>query len=365
MIGPAVPRPVPSDVIEALRRVEVTSSERGPDAFRLEFSIGPRSPLQSLFLLSGGAPIPAIRVMLMVTLNGSPQVLIDGFMTDHQMQPEADGRSTLVVTGEDLTVIMGYKQFSGLPFPAMPSFLRVSFILAKYAALGIQPRVVPTLSSIFPNPLDKIPRQEGTDLEYIRLLAERAGYVFYLEPGNSPGSSIAYWGPAVRSGAPQPPLSANHDADTNVESIRFSFNNERKVMPVAWVQEPFSKMTLPVPLGDINPLSPRLGQLIPVPKQVRALRETAKFSLVEAAELALAAASKTSQVVTAQGSLDVLRYGRILAARRLVSVRGAGNAYNGLYYVERVTHRIASGEYKQDFELSRNGLVTTVNRVSA
>jgi hypothetical protein len=46
-----------------------------------------------------------------------------------------------------------------------------------------------------------------------------------------------------------------------------------------------------------------------------------------------------------------------------VGVRGAGPAFDGLYYVKSVTHRIKRGEYKQSFKLSRNGLVSTVPTV--
>jgi hypothetical protein len=72
-----------------------------------------------------------------------------------------------------------------------------------------------------------------------------------------------------------------------------------------------------------------------------------------------------SETVTGEGSLDVLRYGRILKARQLVGVRGAGLAFDGLHYVRSVTHTIKPGEYKQSFKLSRNGLISTVPRVIA
>ena len=41
-----------------------------------------------------------------------------------------------------------------------------------------------------------------------------------------------------------------------------------------------------------------------------------------------------------------------------------GPAFDGLYYVKSVTHKIKRGEYKQNFKLSRNGLVSTVPTVS-
>ena len=42
----------------------------------------------------------------------------------------------------------------------------------------------------------------------------------------------------------------------------------------------------------------------------------------------------------------------------LVGVRGAGRTYDGMYYVESVTHNIKRGEYKQSFTLSRDGVVS-------
>ena len=79
----------------------------------------------------------------------------------------------------------------------------------------------------------------------------------------------------------------------------------------------------------------------------------------------MALASKAADAVTATGTLDVLRYGRVLKARALVGVRGAGLPFEGLYYVKTVTHKIKRGEYMQDFTLTRNGLISTVARVPA
>ena len=69
--------------------------------------------------------------------------------------------------------------------------------------------------------------------------------------------------------------------------------------------------------------------------------------------------------MTATGTLNVLRYGRVLKPRKLVGVRGAGMAFDGLYYVKSVTHRIKRGEYKQSFSLGRNGLISTLPKVPA
>jgi len=76
------------------------------------------------------------------------------------------------------------------------------------------------------------------------------------------------------------------------------------------------------------------------------------------------AAAQNAEAVTCEGSLDVTRYGGVLNARQLVGVRGSGPAFDGLYYVKSVTHKIKRGEYKQNFMLTRNGLVSTVQTVN-
>jgi hypothetical protein len=74
----------------------------------------------------------------------------------------------------------------------------------------------------------------------------------------------------------------------------------------------------------------------------------------------LANAAGSQDCTTADGTLDVLRYGGILQARSLVGVRGAGIGFDGLYFVNYVKHSIQRGEYKQSFKLARNGLISTV-----
>jgi hypothetical protein len=155
------------------------------------------------------------------------------------------------------------------------------------------------------------------------------------------------------------------DVHTNVESLGFQFDGTSKVMPIVFVQNELTKITIPIPIPDISPLNPPLGLLPPFPARFEPMPDTARLNPVQAVMLGLAKAAKTSDAVTGTGSLDVLRYGRVLNARSLVGVRGAGEAFDGLYFVKNVTHQIKRGEYKQDFTLTRNGLISTVPRVPA
>ncbi len=364
MIGPAVPVPVSREILDALESVEVfTTAGETASGFDLRFRLSPRSPLHTVFLLSGGTLPPILRTVLVATINGTPEVLIDGVITRHEVLPGSDPtQSTLVVRGKDLTAVMGYIDFSGIPYPAMPPEARVALVLVKYAFLGVIPLVIPTILTDVPIPTERIPLHQGKDLAYITGLAEEVGYSFYLEPGPVPGTSLAYWGPEVRIGVPQPALNVDMDAHTNVESLSFSFDNESGVQPILWIHNELTKIPIPIPVPDVSLLKPPLGLIPPLRKNIEPIKDIAKRNPIQAALFGLAEAG-SSDAVTGTGSLDVLRYGRVLKARRLVGVRGAGSAFDGLYFVKSVTHRISRGEYKQDFTLVRNGLISTVERI--
>ncbi len=364
MIGPAVPAPVPASVLDALTSVQVKCNTEGPSAFQLQFKVNKNSPLFTLFMLAGGAQIPLVRVVIALTLNGSTEVLMDGVMTDHQMAPgSASSSPTLTITGEDLTRVMDYLDFTGMPFPGMPHEARVLLILAKYAVFGVIPIVIPSVLLDVPIPTDRIPTQTGTDLAYVKQLADDVGYTFYVQPGPAAGTSVAYWGPEIKVGAPQPALNVDMDAYTNVDSLSFGFNTDSATMPIVYIQEPISKAPIPIPIPDISPLNPPLGLIPPIPKQFPQITGTGKLSPLQAAMIGMAKAAKKADAVSANGSLDTLRYGRVLKARGLVGVRGVGTAFDGLYYIKNVTHNLKRGDYKQEFTLSRNGLVSTVPMV--
>jgi hypothetical protein len=362
LIGPGVPVPVPQAVLDALTDVQiVVNAGETASGFELKFRLSVNSPLHTLFLVAGSSPIPIMRVILVATINGTPEVLIDGVMTHHQVQPGTDANnSTLVVKGKDLSAVMALIDFSGLPYPAMPTAARVLLILAKYAVLGVIPLVIPPVLIDVPIPIERIPRHQGKDLGYLEQLAAEAGYVFYLKPGPAPGTSIAYWGPEIRIGVPQPALNYDMDAHTNVETLTFNVDTEGAKLPILFIQEPISKAPIPIPIPDVSLLNPPLGLVPPIPKEWFPLEDTAKLSPIQAALFGLSRAARSSDVVQGSGSLDVLRYGRILKARELVGVRGAGMAFDGLYYVRSVTHTIKRGQYKQQFSLVRNGLISTL-----
>jgi hypothetical protein len=370
-IGPFIPLTPPREVMDALSEVEVKVLDVGQSGFKLTFSIDKQSPLQILFLLTGGMPLLFMRVVIAVVVNGTTNVLIDGVITNNNIAPGDKGsNSTLTLMGKDLTALMDQSRLSGFPFPALPAEARIALLLLKYAIFGVIPLIIPSVLLFVPLPIDQIPSQQGTDLEYIRYLADQAGYVFYIDPGPIPGASKAYWGPQIKVGNPQPALNADFDAYTNVESLRFSFDQEKNKIPLLYIYNSETGISFPIPLPPITPLNPPLGAIPPLPTNLIPPDLTpfgddlSKRPIPQAIMMGLARAAQNAEAVSCEGSLDVARYRNVLQARQLVGVRGAGPAFDGLYYVKSVTHKIKRGEYKQDFTLTRNGLVSTVSTVN-
>jgi hypothetical protein len=365
----AVPVPVPDFVIEALSSVRIElGSGNAQSGFELTFDVPLNSKIYALFLgvgAVGAGGVPFMRVVLVVTINGRSDSVIDGVATDVEAQPTDGGNAQLVIKGKDLTALMDVLDMTATPFPAMPPSTRVLLILAKYAAFGVVPQVIPSLVDDPPLPTEQIPQQKGTDYQYIQSLAEDAGYVFYLEPGPTPGLSRAYWGPEIRVGLPQPALTTGMDALSNVEQLSFHFDREAKSLPIVFFHEPQSHLSIGLPIPDITPMNPPLGLVPPIPPKLEHLTDTGHLSPGLAMMKGLAYVAQHSDSVFGTGTLDVAKYGRTLKSRGLVGVRGAGLAYDGLYYVKNVSHDIQRGSYKQSFQLARNGLFPTLPTVPA
>lgn len=363
LIGPAVPVPAPSVVMQALRSIQVTSG-KDRSGFQVTFAVGKDSPLLKTMLPAGYFDPISTRVCIIATINGFPHVLMDGLVTQQELAPSNEpGMSTLTITGEDLSLAMDIVEMV-MPYPAVPVIGRIYLILAKYAFLGIAPIAIPPLIPTVEMPTTGFESQTTTDRAYLQSLARRAGYVFYLEPGPAPLTSIAYWGPDIRIPVPQPALNINMDAHTNVESLSFSLDGLAKKWTVVTILDPITKkIPIPVPVPNISVFKPPMGARPTPPARVVFAKEFSKLTPDKAAEKVLGLLMNNSDAISVSGSLDVVRYGRPLRSRMMVGVRGAGLAYDGLYYVNSVTHSIKRGEYKQSFTLSRDGLISNTPKV--
>jgi hypothetical protein len=355
MIGPTIPIPAPGSVMDALVGLEVQNNDRDFDAFGLSFHLG-RDSVTDYGLVRDGYLSPPNRVIITVIINGMPEVLMDGVITRHRLIPSnKPGESTLQVYGKDISYLLSLEEKNETYRNQSDSTI-VTMILARYGQYGFIPALTQTTD--IPVETERVPTQQGTDLAFIRELAQRNGFVFYIEP-TFPGASTAYWGAENRTGLPQPPLTIDIGPDSNIDSpLTFEFNADRAEEPQVTILEPMTKMAIPVPLPAS--LLPSLSGSPVQPMRKTIPRNTANLSMIQALLRGLTGQGSASESVGTQGVVDAMRYGRVLRSRRLVSVRGSGNTYGGTYYVQQVTHKIKRGEYTQNFTLVREGLGSTI-----
>lgn len=359
MIGPAIPIPAPQVVVDSLSNVEVTNG-KDRSGFQLTFTVDKKSILLTTMLPAGYFDPITTRVVIIATLRGFPNVLMDGLVTNQQLAPsDQPGQFHLTITGEDLSLAMDVVD-KIVPYPAFPELAIINTILAPYALLGIIPIVIPPSISPIKSPTQGwITQPKLTDRAYIKQMAQKCGYVFYVQPGPLPMQSIAYFGPDGNLPVPQPALSINLDAHSNVESLSFSLDGLAKKVRIYTILDPFTKrVPIPIPVPNINIFKPPMGLRPTPPAKVEFASDVAKLNPDEAAQGVLGYLANNPPAINGTGSLDVMRYNGLLRARMMVGVRGAGLAYDGMYYVDSVTHTIKRGEYKQNFTLSRDGLIT-------
>ena len=177
----------------------------------------------------------------------------------------------------------------------------MALLLLKYAVLGILPMVIPSVLVDVVIPITRIPAQKGTDLKYIQELAANVGYVFYIDPGPVPGVNIAYWGPQIKVGVPQPALNINMDAHTNVETLSFTFDNNKNAIPTVYWYEELSKIPIVIPIPPITPLNPPLGLIPPIPTRLAPVSDDSSKRSCRGIMMGLAKASQWAEAVTGKG----------------------------------------------------------------
>ncbi len=367
LVGPTVPVPAPLILTESFAEAKVTHADTGRSGFQLTFRAGRGGPMGALDYPAVALPLLRSfnRVILVAWFSVAPRVLMDGIITRSELQPgDKPGQAKLVVTGEDVAVMFDLTERSA-EHPAQDESIIALKIMASYAQYGIVPMVIPPPVIDPPIPIERVPVQQGTDLDYLEQMARRHGYVFYISPGPLPGMNLGYWGPPVRVGLPQRAITVNMGAETNATLGAFQSNALAPTMVDGQVQDRSTNRAIPVrTFGSLRPpLATQPAWLVNQPNVRTTQLRDSGLSTAQAYARAQGTVEEASDAVTVDGELDVGRYGDVLTARSLVGVRGAGYQHDGFWYVKRVTHEIKPGAYKQSFSLGREGLGSTTPAV--
>jgi hypothetical protein len=293
-----------------------------------------------------------------VLLNSRQYVLIYGVTTHLQLVPSnRPGVYKFSVIGKSITHELNRKN-ENEKYERLSDSEIVQKIVDKYGQYGVTLKANSTNERSLDTQL--IPHQTSTDLQYIKELAKRNGFVFYSQPDED-GTCELYWGKENRQQVQLPVLTMNMGDATNVSELSFSEDTDIPKKIQGLYLDLDSKKG-----NSVSPGSLEDGSLAKTPLEelnTELLRFTAKFTSEQLIRAIRAASQPGRGGVTGEGTVDTLRYPYILEAGKVVEVRGAGSTNDGKYLITYVKHSLERGKYTQNFQLEREGTGADEQRV--
>ncbi len=349
---PASPR-----LVNAVQEIEVDSSLEMASLLRLRVGIVQGTHGADWSTLRDDPFTPLRPITVRLALGDRPETLINGYVSGEQVTfHDEPGRSTLEVVAIDATLLMNLEE-KVAAWPNLSDSEIASRILDGYSQHSLTADVHSTPGSL--KDPEGTPTQRGTDMRFLRRLAQRHGFECFVQPTGQAVADSAYFGPPRLSGDYQAVLTVAGGTASNVSEYRVRYDMLRPTRATASGLLVATKATQPVSVTDTSldalGRTGTLARLDPPP-----LLRPAQTSLVHSQELfamAQAVVDRSTWALVAQGTVgpDV----GILRPGRPIDVRGAGRAFSGSYYVTRVTHTIGGQGYIQRFEARRNAVLAT------
>lgn len=346
-------QPASPDLLAAIQQIEVEDNADLADMLRLRVAIAPQDGCADWSVLDDDLFHRLAKIRVLVTIGSGPsESLIEVDVTETNANfANQPGQSVLNVVAMEPTGRMNLEE-KVRPWPNLADSAIATQIFGEYGfALDVQ-QTQPARPEV-----DHTTIQRGTDIQFLRQLAERNGFECYVELNPRTGQLEGHFHAPRLEQTAQGVLSVNMGQATNVNS--FNARNDMLRPTTAQVTG------LDIETQSNQPAQARSTGLAeqgsnPVLSSERPRRVLlSRTSLAQTGELqtyAQAVVDRSAWAITADGELNTVAYGGLLRAKRPVNVRGAGRQFSGTYYVEKVLHTISGEGYTQRFTLRRNAL---------
>lgn len=279
--------------------------------------------------------------------------LISGYITDVRPHFDSDeGQCLLEIGGMDGSVLMDRDE----KLKDWPNKKDSDIAREIFGQYGFTPEVEDT-EVIHDEALSTVIQRE-TDYQFLRRLALRNGFAFYLQ------GTTAYFRPIAAGEDPQPVLAAHFGDETNLISFTAGVDALRPANVSMFQVDRLSKEVLSS--GAESSEQDQLGALDASGILASGIEQgrvyVAKNAATGAPEMTALCQGLFEegwQFVTGEGEIDAAAYEHVLKPRELVTIKGVGETYSGVYYVSYVRHYITRENYAQFFQVQRNGLLPT------
>lgn len=346
--------PADAELLDAVQEVEVDMTVDAASSFRLRIGITQDE--------NGGWPLldedpfpPLAAVGIRIQVGSSlPEAVLNGYVAaQNVVYADEPGASTLEVSGMDATLLMNLEE-KVRQWPAMSDSAIAAAIWAEYEVTPMGGTTSPVLSDPEGTTI-----QRGTDIRFLRRLAQRNGFECYVQPEGLTGLDIGYFQAPALEGSPQAVLTVATGEETNVSgfTVRYEMTRPTSAKVLSLDARTKQQQSAEVSSAAARALgrTATLGRLSPTPLVQAA--ETALVASADLRTLAQAIVDRSSFVVVAEGEVGAGT--GILRPGGLVNIRGAGELYDGSYYLTRVRHRLTRTIYTQRIQAWRNAVEAT------
>jgi phage protein D len=340
-----------AELTEMVSSVEVTEKMDQPTQYKINFMIDicDKDIAKSLEPFTD----PHVNLGVLVEVNDALICLVNGPVTKHEVNIQHGGAgSSLHVEGTDTSQEMNVRPSHHAEIGTDADIVRG--ILTSRTSLNTD--ITETPHEAHSN-TDHTSVQRITDLSYIKKLAQRNGFHFWITY-NEEGAGTAHFKPRSLDGDPVNELVVNLE-NNNIDNLRINFDINRPTRVESRQIDLRTKRIMEDSVGlddeptlGANSLTTFAGSqanamtLSPTVDDGGSLRRRAEAALREAQWFITA---------TCQTSLRKL-CGKIVRLHTVVMVQGAGTRHSGKYYVTGVKHTIDAANHKMDIELARNAL---------
>ncbi|MBI3803965.1 MAG: phage late control D family protein [Nitrospirae bacterium] len=346
------------DLIPDLVRIEVEESVDDASVFRIELALtvekngtwryidDDRYTLWNRLSIEAGYPDSGV------------ETLIDGYITHLNVNLSNDAQeATLEISGMDASALMDLEEKQRVWANKKDSEIAQEIFISYGLSYEVEDTVVrqpETVSAVL---------QTESDIRFLRRLAARNGFECAVQ------GSKGYFRSPTLDLPPQKTLAIQFGGETNLTGLRFRVDGTapadleiRRIDPFEKEEEKETLTESPrrklgkKELADFQS-GQRSGRLL-LKNQVASSSQEMRGRLREGYR-------GGERFVQVEGEIDSRPYGAVLRSKRLVTVKGAGAQWSGLYYVTRVRHLFTLDGYTQHFEGIRNGLGLTGEEVFA
>ena len=334
-----------------LTQVRVETARNRPAEFTLSLD-SIRDESGQWVVQDAGVFTPWKKIGIQAVFGSRQEDILTGYIRNIQADyPENMGQASVTVAGQDETLALDRQQVSRA-WSTEEAPVSDGDIARQVAQRhGLKPQVPE--SGLTHTSLN----QDETDAEFLRRRAEANGFECFTRSGT------LYFGPARMDSRPQPTIMIYAGPATNCLNFSAGLDGHRPdrvgMSRAAETGTASVQATLPpdTPSLGNNSVSSDDSGLDPF---VWRLQRPAGATAEETRVRAQARANENALRVSGQGKLDGSLYGHVLLTNFTVNVDGAGTTYNGLYYVDQVTHTFSREGYFQEFRLLRNALGDTI-----